>query len=273
MGQLGDIDININVYTASETDIELQNSGKFSGTAAGTNTYTISFTPAITSYVSGQRFFVIFTNANTGAATINVNGLGAKALTKNGATALKTGDIKAGQAYAIFYDGTRFQILGRIDTSWSPTAISLGSGETSGASLSLSSGAGYYANFDSSSDDELLFTIGLERNGLPYDGSALILDLFWMKFGASGGTVGWELDYYFAKNGSNSYTGVDGTVTNFVDVTARTNQIQYTDSMPSISGTAGDTQLQLTLRRNSTGGGSDTYSGDAELYGINIKKA
>ena len=114
MGALGAINSTTSVYTASETDVELQNSGKFSGTAAGTDTYTVSFTPAVAGYSSGQRFFVIFTNANTGAATINVNGLGAKALTKNGATALASGDIAAGQAYAISYDGTRFQILGKI---------------------------------------------------------------------------------------------------------------------------------------------------------------
>lgn len=156
--------------------------------------------------------------------------------------------------------------------TWSPTAITLGDGVTSGASLALSAGAGYYAVFDPISDDEMLFTIGLDRNGIAYDGSGLIIDLYWMKFGATGGTVLWELDYYFAVDGANSYTSSDGTVTNSVDVTARTNQIQYTDSLPTITGNVGDTHLQLTLRRNSAGGGSDTYLGDAELYGINIRK-
>lgn len=125
MGALGNINTTTSVYTASETDIELQNSSKFSGTASGTNTYTISFTPAVTSYVSGQRFFVKFTNANTAAATININGLGAKDLTKNGTTALASGDISANQVYVISYDGTQFQILGRITAASGPTVASV----------------------------------------------------------------------------------------------------------------------------------------------------
>lgn len=274
MGILGDINNNVNVYTQAEVDAALQDAGAFSGTAAGTDTYTISFTPAVTSYASGQRFFVNFTNANTGASTINVNGLGAKAITKNGTTALEAGDIVAGQIHLLSYDGTQFQIVGGTAgvEEWFPTAITLGDLVTSGAGLAISSGAGYYVVFDAISDDEVLMNIGLTRNGITYDGSSLQLELNWMKFGATGGTVGWELDYYFAADGSDSYTGYDGTVTNFVNVTGRTNQIQYTDTLPSISGTAGDTHLQLTLRRNSIGGGSDTYIGDAEVYGINLLK-
>lgn len=159
-------------------------------------------------------------------------------------------------------------------SGWYPTAISLGSSVQSGATLALASGAGYYIIFASSSDDEILLNIGLSRNGSNYDGSALQIELNWMVFGATGGgdNVKWELDYYFGIDGSDSYSGTDGTVTNDVDVSARTSQIQYTDVLPSISGTAGDTHLQLTIRRNGTGPGSDSYSGDAEIYGINLLK-
>lgn len=81
-------------------------------TASGTDTYAITPSPAITAYASGQAFLVTFTNANTTAATINVNGLGAKSITKNGATALDRGDIAAGAQRLLTYDGTQFQISG-----------------------------------------------------------------------------------------------------------------------------------------------------------------
>jgi hypothetical protein len=81
-------------------------------TVSGTDTYTAS--NDMTSYNSGDSVLCIFTNANTGAATLNLNSLGAKAIQKNGSAALVSGDIAAGQAYWLSYDGTDFQIAGKI---------------------------------------------------------------------------------------------------------------------------------------------------------------
>lgn len=64
------------------------------GIASGTNTYSLTLSPALTAYVNGQVVFVRFTNANTGASTLNVNGVAAKNIFKNG-IALVTGDIQA----------------------------------------------------------------------------------------------------------------------------------------------------------------------------------
>ncbi|MEB3210261.1 MAG: hypothetical protein VKL39_02855, partial [Leptolyngbyaceae bacterium] len=81
-------------------------------TASGTDTYTATPNPAITAYAADTVFIIKFTNANTGAATLNLAGLGAKAIVKNAATALSAGDINAGQILALVYDGTNFQIVG-----------------------------------------------------------------------------------------------------------------------------------------------------------------
>lgn len=81
-------------------------------TASGTDTYTATLSPAITAYVVGQKFQVLFTNANGGASTMAFNGLAALAITKNGATALAAGDIAAGSIKILAYDGTRLQIVG-----------------------------------------------------------------------------------------------------------------------------------------------------------------
>jgi hypothetical protein len=89
-----------------------QSGAKLSATATGTNTYVATIAPAITAYASTNRFFITFTNANSGASTININGLGAKAILKNVATPLVTGDILAGQVICIAYDGTNFQMVG-----------------------------------------------------------------------------------------------------------------------------------------------------------------
>jgi hypothetical protein len=59
-------------------------------------------------YSTGQAVMVRVANANTGATTINIAGLGPKNVTKNGAVPLGGGDLAAGGMYLLTYDGTRF---------------------------------------------------------------------------------------------------------------------------------------------------------------------
>jgi len=81
-------------------------------TASGTDTYTATPSPAISAYATNQKFYVKFTNANTGAATLNLSSLGAKDIKKGGTDALEAGDIGAGQIVGLMYDGTNLQMLG-----------------------------------------------------------------------------------------------------------------------------------------------------------------
>lgn len=81
------------------------------GTAGGTaDALTLTPTPAVPVYEAGQKFRWIAGAANnTGAATIAISGLAAKALQNDGA-ALSADDIVAGKMYEGIYDGTQFQI-------------------------------------------------------------------------------------------------------------------------------------------------------------------
>lgn len=85
----------------------------FKGTASGTNTYTVTLAPVPAAYVNGMTYTVTFTNANSGASTLNANTLGAKAIQYKGA-ALTGAEIPAGATVALMYDGTQFQIVGVI---------------------------------------------------------------------------------------------------------------------------------------------------------------
>ena len=80
-------------------------------TVTGTDTLTGTLSPALTAYATGNLFSFVAANTNTGAATINLNSLGAKNITKQGTTALIAGDIASGRVHLIEYDGTRFQLL------------------------------------------------------------------------------------------------------------------------------------------------------------------
>lgn len=78
--------------------------------SVGTDAYAITPSPAISAYVAGQVFKFKAGTANTGAATLNVNGLGAKTIKKNVSTDLATGDILVSQVITVIYDGTNMQL-------------------------------------------------------------------------------------------------------------------------------------------------------------------
>jgi hypothetical protein len=175
-------------------------------TATGTDTYAITPSPAVTSYTTGQGWLVIFTNANTGAATLNVSGLGAKAITKNGTTALAAGDIAAGQAVFVAYDGTRFQIIAHLAYS-----LGLNAGSNQTTSFTAASNTKYVCNFSAAATitlpaspttgDLIEFTIGggqlvtLDPNGNKINASTSTLPLgtqrMTLLIGYTGSTDGW----------------------------------------------------------------------------------
>lgn len=84
---------------------------KLIGSVSGTDTITGSMTPALTAYAAGQMFYFVAAGDNTGAVTLNINSLGAKAVTRDGSTALVAGDIASGEMVVVVYDGTRFQMV------------------------------------------------------------------------------------------------------------------------------------------------------------------
>ena len=73
---------------------------------SGTNAMTATAALGMSAYVTGQRFTFVAPSTNTGACTININAIGAKAITKTGSTALAAGDIQSGAVIQIIYDGT-----------------------------------------------------------------------------------------------------------------------------------------------------------------------
>jgi hypothetical protein len=79
-------------------------------TVTGTNALIGTSVPPYTSYVAGMTLSFIPVATNTGAVTIDVDGLGAKNIFVGSATALSSGDLVAGRIAQIEYDGTRFQL-------------------------------------------------------------------------------------------------------------------------------------------------------------------
>ena len=107
-----------NVY-GSLTINQLENDSRYIGVPGGAsyattgsaNAYVVSTGLSLTALPSFSTFIIRPNFTNTGAATLNVDGLGAKALSRNG-QALKGGELVSGRVYTVTYDGTKFQIVG-----------------------------------------------------------------------------------------------------------------------------------------------------------------
>lgn len=95
--------VNRNEYAAAG---QVQDSTlQYLTSVAGVDTITASITPSPTAYVAGQTFRFVAAGANTTAAvTLNINGLGAKNVTKLG-----IGSLQSGMVVEVIYDGTQFQ--------------------------------------------------------------------------------------------------------------------------------------------------------------------
>jgi len=110
--------------TDSANIAQVQNSFGSFLTVSGTDTIAATVSPALTAYAAGQMFAFVAANTNTGAVTINISSLGAKAITKNGTTALVASDLIANYLYVVVYDGTQFQVVGVSATTFTNLTIS-----------------------------------------------------------------------------------------------------------------------------------------------------
>jgi hypothetical protein len=80
------------------------------GTDTGVaNAYVVALPVAPVSYRDGLAVTFKAINGNTGASTINLNGLGVKSLTRADGVPLVNGDIAVNQICSFLYDGTKFK--------------------------------------------------------------------------------------------------------------------------------------------------------------------
>ena len=90
----------------------------------GTNSITATASPTITSYIDGQIYILQPAANNSGATTLNIDTLGAKAVVSSGA-ALIGGELLLGLNYAAAYnlDNDNFDLFGESGglKLWSPT--------------------------------------------------------------------------------------------------------------------------------------------------------
>src|SRR5690606_33369726 len=101
--------------------LQQSNSEIYAADSSGTpNTVTATLSPALTQYGSGGLLvYILIANTNTGASTLELNGLGAKDIIMNDGTACEGGELVAGQIAKLIYNGNEFQILNPANLTFS----------------------------------------------------------------------------------------------------------------------------------------------------------
>ena len=85
--------------------------GVYVSTVGGTaDAITLTPSPAITAYATGQYFVFKATATSTGSVTIAISGLAATSTVVNGVSA-GAGDVVSGRFYGALYDGTNIQLV------------------------------------------------------------------------------------------------------------------------------------------------------------------
>jgi len=104
--QVDEIQSDLTTHTADDT------SHVKYGVATGANPKVVTLNPAPTALIEGMALSFKNVTQNTGAVTLNVNGLGAKQVLKSNGTALANGNLKANSIYTVRYNGTSFILQG-----------------------------------------------------------------------------------------------------------------------------------------------------------------
>lgn len=95
-----------------DTQIKMSRWPAFGTESGSGNAYVVTtVAPLAPSLRTGSRIEFIATHANTGAATLAVDGGSTIAIKKNVSTALASGDIASGAVVIAVYDGTNFQCV------------------------------------------------------------------------------------------------------------------------------------------------------------------
>ncbi len=121
--------------------------------SSGTDTVTLTTDSTVTSYFDGLRLTFIAGGSNTGAATLNVDSVGAKKILKGGGTALGAGDIASGMPVDVVYDESADSASG----AWMLLNPNVASAYTSGGTDVALADGGTGASLSDPGGDRALF--------------------------------------------------------------------------------------------------------------------
>jgi hypothetical protein len=286
-----DATVGINTAVVPQFSDIQASSANYCASSDGSDTYTCALTPTLTSYTTGACFLLNVTTNNTGAATCNIDTLGAKALKiiSAGAKADPADNrIDADDLIKICYDGTDFILQtseggGASTTTWEKDSSSCASGNGGvqhiGAGFHWSAGGATiasvgdnenvcYLQLDDGADEYIYFETKLPSN---WDSSSTIdVLIVWQNGGADNNMV-WDLDVACWGDGD-SFTPSLTDETDQTTGVGASPDLRHTTTFSSITKTgclAGD-NLKMQITRVGTDGG-DTNTSSARIRSVTVK--
>ncbi|NTG73312.1 hypothetical protein G6M02_08220 [Agrobacterium rhizogenes] len=224
------------------------NSWVYAVAGGSANALTAAISPIPSGYTAGLDVILKITATNTGASTLNLNSLGAVAITRADLSPVQAGDLRTGSIMVLTYDGIQFQVSGLISsnlpstttqsftstTTWTPPAgvtkikrarVWGGGGGGGGANANAGAagaggGGGGYAegiNYTVTPGVGITITVGTGGSGgatTPTSGGAGGSSSFGSLISATGGAGGGGGNSGIQPSGSAGGVGSSGNVLN-----------------------------------------------------------
>lgn len=256
---------------------------RFCNSSTGSDTYTCGVTPALTAYATGMSGMLKVATANTGAGTLDIDGLGPKNLKKISGGAkvdVATGDILAAGLYKWTYDGTDIIILNPSTLSTLPITMTFSAGTCQNATASHAfnteataptatcvtgtntiQGVLQYPDSDGDYDIQANFPLPADWTG------AIDLLVKWRAVATTGDVV-WQVQTVCVADGETSDPAFNSAQT--ITDTAKGTTLQDNEaSLTSVTttGCAAGERLFFRFRRNRTHA-SDTIANTLDLISL-----
>jgi hypothetical protein len=263
----------------------IANSLGYAATTGSANAYAVALSIAPAAYTAGMIVSFKASFANTAAATINVNSLGAKTIKKYSTSDLAANDIVSGQIVTLIYESTAdvFQMITPLGnkaiatgthTIWVPATAILSRFTTGSSNLNqIESVTGdpdiISCDFDPTTQQYAQFNIMMPKS---WDRGTITAQFYWShpatttNFG-----VVWNLAGV-AVSDDDTIAVAFGTAQQIADTGGTTNDLYVTAATPAITITGSPAVADLVFFQVSrvVADGSDTMAVNARLAGVAI---
>jgi hypothetical protein len=239
------------------------------------NAYVLTFTANFSAYTDGTVIYWVPANANTGASTINVNGLGIISIVNQNGSALTAGQLVANQVAVIIYKGGSFLLISSGLVSSAAQTIFVARRNSGGSAQTLTNNAITTIIFDTEDTDQ-----GGNYNNATGVFTAPIAGVYTFScdITVTGNASAAQLpgDYYFSKN--NSFVVPNIIRLSGIFPTQASGSIATASQTAQVCGTAtfqmnaGDT-MRVQASQPNNGGGAFTLSlntGRNNFYGYKV---
>lgn len=235
-----------NEYVTANDQTRNLSQVQYATSTSGNDTYAVTLSPAPTAYTAGMEVAFKPDTANTGACTLNVNGLGAKAIKVNVSDDPQDNTIKANSLVVVRYDGTNFQLISTDAVLNGGSSSDADSRHNHPRRLETITGSSAISNTTTETD---VISVSLAGNQLSTD-NYIKIKLFVSNLGGAGGaTLTLRLKY-----------GSTTICTDVADVASISNNIGYVESTLFASGATNTQEGSILFFRSSEGAGATVGS-------------